>query len=358
MVGATLVQLWPFYELGNLSVRAGISYETSTQFGVWPIGLAELFLPTLFETNPTNYYGAWSNTEVLGYLGLFSYLLAALGLLVGRQPKVYSWFAGALILLGLLFSLSGFTILQGWLYQFVPALKLMRASGRFLLWADFGGAVAAAWGVQALLNWLAEPSALAAPTMARSLKWAWRGAGLAIVGLLLIPLPLLYSTILNNPANNNDLLLRGINGLVLAAVLLGLSAILLRAILHRSLKPNQAAGLILALIVFDLFSARANFNPTTQDVTVGFDHAPIANFLHQQDPQNQHRIDVTGSSATQVWQPDTADIFGLDDVQGVFNPLQLARYDTLWNAVVKGGQKLPHYPCLCFVQRRLRDCPQ
>ena len=344
VVGATLVQLWPFYELGNLSVRSGISYETSTQFGVWPVGLAELFLPNLFETNPTNYYGAWSNTEVLGYLGLFSYLLAAFGLLVGKQPKIYSWFVGGLILLGLLFSLSGFTILQGWLYQFVPALKLMRASGRFLMWVDFGGAIAAAWGVQALLNWLAEPYAMAAPTMARTLKWAWRGAGLALVGLLLIPLPLLYSTILNNPGNTNDLLLRGINGLVLAGILLGLSAILLRMILHRTLKPNAAAGLMLALIIFDLFSARANFNPTTQDVTAGFDHSPIANFLHQQDSQNLARIDVTGSSATQAWQPDTADIFGLDDVQGVFNPLQLARYDTLWNAVVKQGKNFRTTP--------------
>lgn len=338
MLGATLVQLWPFYELGNLSVRSGISYETSTQFGVWPIGLLELLLPNVFSTNPTNYYGAWSNTEVLGYLGLFGYLLAGVGLLVGRQPKVYSWFFGSMALLGLLFSLSGFTILQGWLYQFVPALKLMRASGRFLVWFDFGGAVVAAFGMQALLKWLKEPFELARPSFARTLKWIWRGTGLALVGLLLVPLPLLYSTILTNPGNNNDLLIRGINGLVMAAIILGLSAILLRGVYLRTLSSNQGASLMLALVVFDLFSANASFNPTPSNVAVGFENDPVASFLQQQDPSNQYRIDVTGSSATQVWQPDTADVYGRDDVQGVFNPLQLANYDTLWNEVVKQGK--------------------
>lgn len=344
LLGGTLVQLWPFYEMGNQSIRSAISYETSTQFGVWPIGLIELLLPNLFGSNPTNYYGAWSNTEVLGYLGLFSYALAALGLLLSRQPRIYKIFFGALTLLGLLFSLSGFTVLQGWLYEFIPALHLMRASGRFLLWFDFGGAVAAALGAQALFNWLAEPPELVLPTVRQTLKWAWRGLGLFALGLIFLPLPLLYNNILSNPGNNNDLLIRGINGLVLVVIILLLGAWLLWSIYQRQLKTNAAASLIVALLVFDLFSARVDFNPTTQDVTAAFDNGPIANYLHQQDPQNLYRIDSTGSSAVQVWQPDTADIYDLTDVQGLFNPLQLANYDALWNAVVKQGKDFRSSP--------------
>ena len=164
VLGACLVQLWPFYELGPASVRSAITYDVSTQFGVWPVGLADLLLPNLFSPNPKEYFGYWSNTDVLGYMALFTYALAGLGLLTKREGRssFYPVFFVSLGAAGLIFSLSGYTIFQGWFYQFVPALNLTRGSGRFLDWFNLGFGLAAAFGLQAWLEYRASsaPAAL------------------------------------------------------------------------------------------------------------------------------------------------------------------------------------------------------
>ncbi len=346
--GATLVQVWPFYELGQLSVRSAISYETSTQFGVWPTGLADLFLPNLFSPNPKAYFGYWSNTDVLGYIGLFTFALVGLGLLLPpvSQSKFYPVFFVSLGVAGLIFSLAGYTIFQGWFYQFVPALNLTRGAGRFLVWFDFGFAVAAAFGLQAWLNYRARPPE---PEADRTLRWGWRTLALAGIGVLLVPLPLLYSQLLATPGTINDLLVRGIDGLVLAVIILGLGAVLLRLYYRRALGPDMAAFLALALLVFDLFSARANFNPTPGDVVNGFYQDGTATFLRSQDPTGQYRLDASVGSVTQAWQANTAQLYRLYDVRGLFNPLQLASYENFWNGVTaaqKDFRAVPAYNLL------------
>ncbi len=348
LLGATLVQLWPFYEMGQLSIRAAISYETSTQFGVWPVGLAELLLPDLFSPNPQEYFGYWSNTDVLGYMALFTYVLASLAIFIksGRHADFYPVFFITWGLLGLVFSLSGYTIFQGWFYQFVPALNLTRASGRFLAWFNLGFGLAAAFGLQA---WLDYRSQAPLPQTEKVLRWGWRLVALVALGIGLVPLPILYALILATPGSINDLVVRGVNGLIMAILILALSATLLRLFYHRRLPPDAAAGLVLALLVFDLFSARADFNPQSGDVANGFNHAPAFDFLGRQDPVGQYRIDASVGSVREAWQPNTAQLYRYFDVRGVFNPLQLASYETLWNAITsqqKDFRAVPAYNLL------------
>ena len=45
----------------------------------------------------------------------------------------------------------------------------------------------------------------------------------------------------------------------MAVIVLGLGAVLLRLFYHRSLGPDAAAGLVVALLVFDLFSVQERF---------------------------------------------------------------------------------------------------
>ncbi len=346
--GATLIQVWPFYELGQLSVRSAISYETSNQFRVWPIGLVDLLLPNLFSPNPQSYFGYWSNTDVLGYMGLLVFPLAALALWlrpIGRS-KFYPIFFVSLGIAGLIFSLAGATIFQGWFYQFIPALNLTRGAGRFLVWFNLGLAIGAAFGLQSWLDYRARPCEAEAE---RALRWSWRGMALAGVALLVVPLPLLYSQVLSTPGQINDLVVRGIDGLVLAVILLGLSAVLLRLFYRRTIGPDWGAFLALGLMVFDLFSARANFNPVVGDVTTAFRHDDTAAFIRSQDPAGQYRLDASVGSVTQAWQANTAQLYRLADVRGLFNPLQLASYETLWNGITssqKDFRAVPAYNLL------------
>lgn len=361
VLGACLVQLWPFYELGQASLRSAITYDVSTQFGVWPIGLADLLLPNLFSPNPNEYFGYWSNTDVLGYMALFTYALAALGLLLirERRPAFYPVFFVSLGVAGLIFSLSGYTIFQGWFYQFVPALNLTRGSGRFLAWFNLGFGLAAAFGLQAYLEYRAT---LRQPQLERVLRWGWRGAALLALALFLLPLPLLYAQVVASSGSINDLVVRGINGLVMAVIVLGLGATLLRLFYHRSLGPDAAAFLAVALLVFDLFSARSGFNPLPGDVASGFNHPDTAAFLKQQDPSGQYRLDDSVGTVQQAWQANTAQVYGLADVRGVFNPLQLAAYETFWNAVTssqKDFRAVPAYNLLGakYVLARSKEDP-
>ena len=340
---AVLVQLGPFYQLGQLSVRSSISYETSTQFGVWPIGLADLLLPNLFSPNPQAYFGYWSNTDVLGYVGLFTFALAGLGVLVKTKGRssFYPIFFLTFGLAGLIFSLSGYTIFQGWFYQFVPALDLTRASGRFLDWFTLGIGLAAAFGLQNWLSYRAQPPD---PATEKIFRWGWRGLALAVIGLFIIPLPLLFTQVLASPGSINDLMVRGVNGLVMAGLMLGLGAILLRLLYHRSLSPDSGAFLVTALVIFDLFSARSSFNVQPGNVADGFFHDDVSSFLQAQDPTSQYRIEDHVGSVGQIWQPNTAQLYDLHDVRGVFNPLQLANYETLWNAITSSQKDFRAVP--------------
>lgn len=361
VLGACLVQLWPFYELGQLSVRSAITYDVSTQFGVWPVGLADLLLPNLFSPNPKEYFGYWSNTDVLGYMALFTYALAGLGLLLKREsrPAFYPVFFVGLGVAGLIFSLSGYTIFQGWFYQFVPALNLTRGSGRFLDWYNLGFGLAAAFGLQAWLEYRANPHH---QRLDQVLRWGWRSLGLLALALFLLPLPLLYVQLVASPGSINDLVVRGINGLVMAVIVLGLGAVLLRLFYHRQLGPDAAAGLAVALLVFDLFSARSGFNPLPGDVATGFNHPDTAAFLKQQDPAGQYRIEDSVGTVQQAWQANTALVYRLYDVRGVFNPLQLASYETFWNGVTssqKDFRAVPAYNLLSakYVLARSKEDP-
>jgi hypothetical protein len=348
LAGLTLVQVWPFYELGQLSVRSAISYEDSNQFGMWPVGLIDLLLPNLFSPNPQAYFGYWSNTEVLGYIGLFSFALAGLGLFLrpANRSGFYPIFFVALAIAGLIFSLAGYTIFQGWFYQFIPALNLTRGAGRLLVWFDFGLAIAAAFGLQFWLEYRARPHE---PESEKVLRWGWRGLALLALALIILPLPLLYSQVLASPGNINDLVVRGINGLVLAVILLGLSATLLRLYYRRLPGPDAGAFLALALLVFDLFSARAGFNPQVGSVVNAFYHDETARFIKEQDPAGQYRLDASVGSVSQVWQANTTQLYGLNDLRGLANPLQLAGYETFWNSLTasqKDFRAVPTYNLL------------
>src|SRR5690606_20078498 len=85
------------------------------------------------------------------------------------------------------------------------------------------------------------------------------------------------------------------------------------------------------LIVVDLFGATATFNPSPDDITGGFRHAEAVDYLRTEaERSGPFRIEA----ATARWQPDLAAVVGLDDVGGLYDPMQPRDYDAARRAAV------------------------
>jgi hypothetical protein len=119
------------------------------------------------------------------------------------------------------------------------------------------------------------------------------------------------------------------DGFFLAAYLAA-SFVVLAAALLRRLAPRGIAALALVVAGVDVASAYHAFNPTTQDPVAGYRHPALVARLRA-DP-DLFRVD-SDTGVAGAWQPDAANVLGLQDAGGLVNPLQLASYDELRGAI-------------------------
>jgi hypothetical protein len=134
-------------------------------------------------------------------------------------------------------------------------------------------------------------------------------------------------------------------------VWLGLLAGVGWAAFRRRISAWVAGGLIVLLVVLDVFSPNAAFNPTTDDLLAGYKNFDAYAALLKQSRDNitkiPSRVD-SDADAQDVWQPSTALLVSSDqeaklyDTGGAFNPLKLKRYDYLWD-VAKHNPDSPLY---------------
>ncbi|MCA1725592.1 MAG: hypothetical protein LC748_15340, partial [Thermomicrobia bacterium] len=326
-VGLSAPLLLPAEQLSRRSVRAGIGYENATQFSVQPVALLQLVLPKVFGDNPTNYWSSFASGEIWGYAGVAALVLAVIGVLWrpngARGQKLLFVALGGIALLG---ALGPFTPLHGWLYGFVPGYDRIRAAGRLLLLYDLAVAILAAFGLNALLDWIAlrRPTDAAFGVMLRQVR---RGLGIIIAVLALGIIPLFYGLILqqDTPVNRPVIAVDGLNLLLL--ILLGALA-LVWAVERRGIGSRAVATLATALIVLDLFSATIGFNPTTDNLLAGFQQ-PAAQRELATRAANSPPFRIDTDDISDRWQPSLAAIDGIASVSGAYNPLQLADYAAL-----------------------------
>lgn len=334
MVAAPMVL--PSLQLSQLSVRTLLSYEQSTEFSVEPIALLHWFLPKAFGSNPTDYWGPFSNGEVWGYVGVVTLVLVVLALVIrlSRLRLVLAGMAG----IAFFYALGPFTPLQGWVYRFAPLYDLIRAPARAFLYVDLGLALLAGFGLQELIE-----GVVAEPGIRRALRWTPRVLTAILAVLLLFVLPLYYSLVVGSPNPSNRPMIV-IDGIYLLVVYLGLAAVLLWARSGGRLAGTSFGLLMTGLVVLDLFGATASFNPAPSgsDLTAGFRHQQAVDFLRAQTRQGgAFRIDVDTAS----WQPGLAEVAGLDDIGGPYDPMMLKSYDQAHGAVT-GNRSLPLYNLL------------
>jgi Bacterial membrane protein YfhO len=151
--------------------------------------------------------------------------------------------------------------------------------------------------------------------------------------MMLFVLPLFYSLILgvNDPSNRPVIAVDGLN---LVVIYVAGTAALLWAVARGKMRGATICLLATALVVLDLFGATASFNPSTDDVVSGYRHPQAIAFLQQRmHSEEPFRI----SSTTLAWQPDLAEIAGLNDAGGLFDPMQLASYKRVVDAMSSGS---------------------
>ena len=247
-IGLTAPLLLPAEQLSRRSVRAGIGYDGATQFSVQPVALLQLILPKVFGDNPTNYWSAFANGEIWGYAGVAALVLAVVGVLWwARAARGHRLFFVALGSVALLAALGPFTPLHGWLYGFVPGYDRVRAAGRLLLLYDFAVAILAAYGLDALIEWITARSG-ALPEFGVLLRQMRRVLGIAIAVLALGIIPLFYALILrqDDPVNRPVIAVDGLN---LLLIILVATLALLWAVERRGIGRRAVAILATLLVI-------------------------------------------------------------------------------------------------------------
>lgn len=325
-IGLAAIQLLPSYELTSLSVRAQISYEKAIEYAASPLGLVNLLVPHFLGPNSSNFWGINGNlTEVYGYAGIVSMLMAGLALVLAYRRTSWRWFFALSALVFLLLSVGQDTVLHPWLYRFVPGFDKVRAPGRFLFFFDFAVAVLAGIGLDALTRPLTR---LDRPSM----RLISRGT-LGLLGLGIFTTGLFYQALLTSQDKDPVIYKRvevATSSIVLTVVFLALGLVVL--LLHRRKGRWRSVipWLAIAFIVVDLFSAGWNYNTGTPEILEGFNQPRVIQFL-QQDKE-PFRID-SATNVWDVWQPGVNLNYQISDVQGLFNPMTLNDFSTYWNGL-------------------------
>lgn len=340
-VGLAALVLLPAVEYAGLSPRAGLSYREAARYSLVPAMLGEMLVPGLFSSRePSLYWGVWDRVAA-GYVGVFTLLLAGLGVLlrparaVGGPSRVRLFLVLGVV--GLLLALGGQSIVHGWAYSLLPGFGQIRAPARFVLLLDFALAALAALGLQRLLAPLERPSR-------RLLDGAWRGLLWLGGGAALVGGAWAYLVVYQAQDRDPTLFWRvsaAANSVILALLLLGASLAWLSARRSGRMGRGTLGWLAAGLVFFDLASLGAYADLGHEPPTEGYQHPAIVQFL-QAEPglfRIDSRTDVAAS-----WQPDTALLAGLYDVGGVDNPLVVADVERYWQGT--GGRSTRLYDFL------------
>ncbi|MDI3339700.1 MAG: YfhO family protein [Sphaerobacter sp.] len=325
----------PSLELARRSVRTGLSYEQASELSVQPVALLHLLVPKAFGSNPTDYWGPFSNGEIWAYVGITTLVLA--GLALAARPEPVRLLLGGAVVVALLYALGPATPLHGWGYRFAPFYDLLRAPARALLYVDLGLALLAGFG----LHELAGRAGGLAQAAAGAIRAALRVVLAGLAALALVVIPLFYAIILSgNDLPNRPVI--AVDGLNLLLLYLALTGALLWAVLRGRVGGVAAGALAIALIVVDLFGATASFNPSPDDLIAGFRNDDAVAYLRTQAGDAGP---VKIESATLRWQPNLAALVGLSDIGGLFDPMQPRDYDAARRAAV-ANRGLPLYQLL------------
>jgi hypothetical protein len=167
----------------------------------------------------------------------------------------------------------------------------------------------------------------------RILATSVRAGALVAGAVVLVATPLAYFALVLMQDRDSAVVTRvsiTLIAVVSFAVLLAASVAWLAARRWQVGRPTVLGWLAVALIFVDVASLGAYQDMGQQNPAAAFEQEQIAAFLTSQP--GPFRID-TRTQIESLWQPDTALLYGLEDVNGVANPLVLADSERYWQAL-------------------------
>jgi hypothetical protein len=328
--------LLPALELVGYTARSDFAYQESVNFSLAPTQAIGLLTPGFFGHGPALHWSLWQRVET-PFAGVAALILAGAALILaepGQRRRLMPWLG--LAIFGFVTALGVYALLHGWLTLLAPGFGQLRAPARALVLWTLGVAVLAAVGVDQLSR--ASTNLLAAihSSQVGLLNGLLRWGALILAGIFT---PLLYLALLLTQQDPTAFLRASVAALAitLATGCWLATWALLAARWAGWLDGRLFAGLLIALLYFDLAAAGAYTDISPSDPTQGYRHPEIIAFL-QGDPAH-FRID-TDTEIGALWQPDTAALVGLEDIGGVANPLTLRGWTELLAATGGRGSRL------------------
>lgn len=320
----------PAIQLTAYTARAGWNYTQAAGYSLSPAQWIGWLIPGFFGRGPQFHWGAWPRVEV-GYLGVLTLILAGLALALRRQRRLWAW--AGLAGVSFVLALGIYAIPHGWL-TLLPGFGQLRAPARLVLLTDFALAALAALGLDAALRPLIGPSRAA-------FEKVWRGVAYATGAVLAVGVSLAYLALLltqdSDPAITLHVSIAVIAVISFAGLLLA-SLLWLAARRGNWARATTLGWLAAGLILVDLASLGAYQDLGDRDPSLSFEQPAIAGYLLAQT-DSLYRID-TRTGIEGLWQPDTALLYGLQDVNGVANPLALADVARYWENMGSRSSRL------------------
>lgn len=349
--------LLPAYEMTAFTERGDFLYQDTIAFSLAPTqALAGLVTPGFFGRGPALHWGLWDRVET-PFVGVTT-LLLALGALFVAPPRtrreLWPWVAVAVF--GLVTALGVYAVFHGWLTVLLPGFDSFRAPARaIVLWA-FAMSVLGGIGVDQVVRTF--DAARVGDALLQETSGSGAGRGyvrlLGLGGLILggVVVPLMYVALMLTQDDPTMFLRASVTALALvfAAVFWAATWGVIAALRAGWISGTAAGVLFVALLFFDYSSAGAYTDISSTDPARGFAHPELIEFLRS-DP-DLFRIDAR-TDIDDLWQPDTAALYGLYDVWGIANPLLLRHWDRLWEAT--GGRHTARYDMLNVKYVLVRD---
>lgn len=342
----------PALELTSFTERSAFTYQDTVAFSLAPTQAIGLLTPSFFGRGPALHWSLWARVET-PYAGVATVVLAIGALLLADQAirrRLLPWVG--LALFGFVTALGIYAIVHGWLTALLPLFGQFRAPARALVLWTLGVAVLGAIGVDlstVSLRHLSWNQDSPEPAGRRQLQTILSRGALILLGIVI---PLAYAALLVTQENETAFLRASVAALALTLVLffwLGLWAIL-AMYTHDWFSARSLGMALVGLLFFDLAATGAYTDISPSDPTSGFIHPAIVAFL--QSEAEPMRIDSL-TEINDLWQPDSAALYGLHDVGGIANPLMLDHWRTLWSAL--GGRHTALYDMLNVKYVLVRD---
>lgn len=290
-VALSMVQLLPTLELSELSQRAEITYEKSTEGSLTWVNLLSFIFPKLFgvsEPGNYSYWGPgtyWYYWEDCLYRGALPVILAV-GTLADRRRNKHVLFWFGVSVFTILFSLGGDFFFHRLFHDFVPGFSKFRTPARMTVFMGIGLSLLSAFALQALFY----------ENRSRDEIRRWRNVVLSLLGLAVALWLLIASSFLSGilPFLANPRILPLVRSEVsLSLVLFAISGILVMAALSPRVPRTASAYLLTGMLFLDLFLFGGGHNNATVNPEQYFLRAaPLIRHLKQQASTELFRVNT------------------------------------------------------------------